>query len=84
MPRPSRRSDAALIGLFLDMLAAERGAAANTLAAYRRDLADYCGALQDAGTGIAAASTADLRAYLASLDARGFKAATAARRSTTS
>ena len=80
MPRPSRRSDAALIGLFLDMLAAERGAAANTLAAYRRDLADYCGAVQDAGTGIAAVSTAELRAYLASLDARGFKAATAARR----
>ena len=30
-----------LAGLFLDMLAAERGAAANTLDAYRRDLDDY-------------------------------------------
>ena len=30
-----------LTGLFLDMLAAERGAQANTLAAYGRDLADF-------------------------------------------
>ena len=30
-----------LIELFLDMLAAERGASANTLDAYRRDLADF-------------------------------------------
>lgn len=31
-------SDAALIGRFLEMMAAERGASRNTLAAYRRDL----------------------------------------------
>jgi integrase/recombinase XerD len=80
MSRPARRSDAALIALFLDMLAAERGAAAHTLSAYRRDLDDYTASLQDAGTGIAAASTADVRAYLAELDARGLKATTAARR----
>ena len=36
-PAPSRRVDSA-IDAFLSMLAAERGAAANTLAAYRRDL----------------------------------------------
>ena len=35
--------------LFLDMLAAERGAAANTLAAYRRDLDDYLGYLAQQG-----------------------------------
>jgi len=29
------------VALFLDMLAAERGAAENTLSAYRRDLDDY-------------------------------------------
>jgi len=80
MPRPARRSDAALIALFLDMLAAERGAAGNTLAAYRRDLDDYSQALKEAGTGVASASTAEIRAYLADLDARGFKATTAARR----
>ena len=35
--------------LFLDMLAAERGAAAKTLAAYRRDLDDYLGYLANGG-----------------------------------
>ena len=35
MARRRKQSDAALIALFLDMLAAERGAGANTLAAYR-------------------------------------------------
>ena len=34
-------SDAKLISLFLDMLAAEQGAGDNTLDAYRRDLTDF-------------------------------------------
>jgi integrase/recombinase XerD len=38
MTRRPRASDEALVELFLDMLAAERGAGANTLAAYRNDL----------------------------------------------
>ena len=80
MPRPARRSDSALIALFLDMLAAERGAAAHTLSAYRRDLEDYSATLQRTRTSVAAASTADVRGYLARLDAQGLKAATAARR----
>jgi integrase/recombinase XerD len=80
MPRPARQSDAALIALFLDMLAAERGAAAHTLSAYRRDLEDYCATLQKARTGVAGASTVEIRAYLEELDARGLKATTAARR----
>src|SRR6266704_429020 len=41
MARSSKLSDARLIELFLDMLAAERGAAKNTLQAYARDLADF-------------------------------------------
>jgi len=32
-----------LVESFLDMMSAERGAAANTLAAYARDLTDFCG-----------------------------------------
>ena len=36
-----KHSDDRLIDLYLDMLAAERGAAANTLEAYRRDLEDF-------------------------------------------
>jgi integrase/recombinase XerD len=80
MPRPSRQPDSVLITLFLDMLAAERGAAANTLAAYRRDLDDYAGALRASGSSIATAATGALRDYLAALEAQGLKAATAARR----
>ncbi len=64
--------------LFLDMLASERGASGNTLEAYRRDLDDYLSFL-----GKAPPESVDpkrVRAYLASLDERGFKTSTAARR----
>ena len=44
MTRRPRASDEALVELFLDMLAAERGAGENTLSAYRNDLDDYVGA----------------------------------------
>ncbi len=73
-------SPGALVELFLDMIAAERGAAANTLDAYRRDLTDYCGFLAGAGVEPLAAGTAHGRAYLADLAARGLKASTSARR----
>jgi integrase/recombinase XerD len=70
----------ALIRDYLDMLAAERGAAANTLAAYRRDLTDYLGALARGGHDPVAMEAAPLRAYLADLETRGLSAASAARR----
>ncbi len=35
------RRDLSLVELFLDMLVAERGAAKNTIEAYRRDLMSY-------------------------------------------
>ena len=41
MAPKAKNSDQTLIGLFLDMLSAERGGAKNTLAAYARDLADF-------------------------------------------
>ena len=43
-------ADRALVDRFLDMMAAEAGAARNTLAAYRRDLAAVGEALGDVGT----------------------------------
>jgi integrase/recombinase XerD len=76
----STPTDATLIELFLDMLAAERGAGENTLSAYRRDLADFSAHLVAARRSIAAAGTDDVRAYLAALDQRGFAAASLARR----
>ena len=78
--RPVRQSDERLIALFLDMLAAERGAGDNTLAAYGRDLADFAADLARAKRSIARAGTDDLRAYLGRLAQRGMRASTVARR----
>jgi integrase/recombinase XerD len=78
--RAARHSDQRLVALYLDMLAAERGAQSNTLAAYGRDLADFTACLARAGRSIAAANTHDLRAYLAELSRRGLRATTVARR----
>src|SRR5580704_13544049 len=73
-----------LVELFLDMLSAERGGAANTLEAYARDLDDLSAFLagrgRQAGRTVATASTSDLRAYLGDLAARDFKPASVARR----
>jgi integrase/recombinase XerD len=76
----SKSSDASLINLFLDMLAAEQGAGPNTLDAYRRDLTDFSEFLARSGQGFAAAETQGLRDYLADLDSRGFKSSSVARR----
>jgi integrase/recombinase XerD len=76
----ARRTDERLIGLYLDMLAAERGAGSNTLAAYERDLRDLSAYLKQARRSVAGADTTDLRAYLEELSRRGLRAATAARR----
>jgi integrase/recombinase XerD len=80
MAPAQRRSDSTLIELFLDMLASEGGAAANTLAAYARDLADLSAHLRETGTMLEGATTEDLRGYLARLAERGFKASSVARR----
>jgi integrase/recombinase XerD len=76
----SKTSDAKLINLFLDMLAAEQGAGPNTLDAYRRDLTDFSEFLTPSGKGFAGAETQELRDYLADLDTRGFKSSSVARR----
>ena len=75
-----RATDATSIELFLDMLAAERGAGANTLAAYRNDLDDLSSYLGAGGKTIARADTDDLRGFLTDLNERGFKPASLARR----
>jgi integrase/recombinase XerD len=80
MGRRPKASDEVLVELFLDMLAAERGAGDNTLAAYRNDLDDLSAHLRAAKRTIADATTDDLREFIASLDERGFKASSLARR----
>jgi integrase/recombinase XerD len=78
--RATRHSDEALIALYLDMLAAERGAGKNTLAAYGRDLTDFSGYLKNARRSVATAGTDDLRRYLDNLLGQGLRVTTVARR----
>lgn len=75
-----KANDQAHIELFLDMLAAERGAGENTLAAYRNDLEDLSAHLRARDIAVIDANTGDLRGFLKSLDERGFKASSLARR----
>jgi integrase/recombinase XerD len=65
---------------FLEMLAAERGAAPNTLKAYAADLADFAAFARAAGAEPAAADPDMLSAYMAQLTRSGLSARTAARR----
>ena len=69
-----------LVEAFLEMMSAERGAARNTIEAYRRDLGDYAAHLADRGRSPQSAQREDVVAYLASLDAQGLAASSAARR----
>src|SRR5471030_1931269 len=64
-----------LVEAFLDMMSAERGAGANTLAAYRRDLVDFAGHADPAKAG-----RDDVRAFLTSLSSSGMVASTQARK----
>ena len=72
--------DGRLIERFLEMMSAERGASANTLAAYGRDLEAYAGFLSTSGADLAQAQADHLRRYLSALESDGLKATTAARR----
>ena len=60
-----------LAALFLDMLAAERGAAGNTLQAYRRDLDDYLAFLSETRADPLKVEPAGVRAFIAGLTAKG-------------
>jgi integrase/recombinase XerD len=75
-----KASDQAEIELFLDMIAAERGGAKNSLAAYARDLADLSAYLARTKRRLLEASNTELRSYLASLAGRGLAPASVARR----
>lgn len=65
---------------FLEMLAAERGAAVNTIEAYRRDIQDLMAYLTRRGATLAGARRAEIAGYLAELSTQGLSPATRARR----
>jgi integrase/recombinase XerD len=71
--------DRRIVG-FLEALSAERGASANTIEAYRRDLAGYEAHLARRGSDALKAGPADVRAYLAACGEAGLKASSLARR----
>lgn len=65
---------------FLDMLSAEKGAAANTLAAYRNDLSDLGAFLVARQQDFQGAHAGDLHAYMAGLGEQGLALSSRARR----
>ncbi len=85
MGRPKAAPPAGLSGLhhleaFLEMLAATRGAAKNTLDAYRRDLLDLAGFLKRRALTLGEAGEGDITAYLATMEKAGLARSTAQRR----
>lgn len=74
------RRDRRLAERFLEMMAAERGASKNTLAAYGRDLEDYESFLLARNGSLKEARPGHIRDYLAAIEAQGMARSTAARK----
>jgi integrase/recombinase XerD len=72
--------NAAMLSAFLEMLASERGASANTLDAYRRDLQDFTAFLDRLDRAAGDATRADIAAYMQDLGREGLAPASRARR----
>ena len=72
--------EARLLKSFFEMLTAERGAAANTIAAYERDLWDFCVFANARGTSLQAVTTKVIQAYIQHLSEEGMSPASRARR----
>lgn len=72
--------DGQLISQFLEMLAAERGAADNTLQAYRRDLDNFLNYLATRNRALPGVIPADISAYLRAISESGLAPASRARR----
>lgn len=72
--------DNLLIDSWLEMLSAERGAAANTLAAYTRDLEDFAQHASDRGKRLINSDTETIRSWIVSLSQSGIAASSQARK----
>ena len=68
-----------LVESFLEMMSAERGAAANTLDSYRRDLEAYAAHCVASGIAFTKVETAHIRLHLEALATMGMAASTQAR-----
>src|SRR5947209_14541738 len=75
----ARGRDLGFVDLFLDMLVSERGAARNTIEAYRRDLSSYLGWVAAKGSSPLTVHSETIRSYLGALAAQGLAVSSAAR-----
>jgi integrase/recombinase XerD len=76
----TKMTGTALIELYLEAIAAEQGAAKNTLAAYKKDLESYSEALLRQASSIPAATNEQIRICIQGFAAEGLSARTIARR----
>jgi integrase/recombinase XerD len=72
--------DRALVESFLGMMSVERGAARNTLDAYRRDILAFAEDCRRAGTNLKGAAREHVRAHLAGLSGAALKPSSQARK----
>ena len=79
VPGVSLALPAAEVQLFLDFARVEKGLAANSVAGYRRDLAEFSAFLRRQGKSFPAANRDDIRSFLAGLYRRGLGARSVAR-----
>jgi integrase/recombinase XerD len=77
---PLRGKDSSELALFLDMLMAERGAAAHTIEAYTRDLSELLAYLAAKGKKAKTATAEHLRGFLAGLARKGLAPTSRARK----
>jgi integrase/recombinase XerD len=80
VPAPTSPAPTDWLEAFLEMQAAERGAAQNTVTAYRSDLQHFLGYLAGRGKTPISAASADIAAYQRQLTRAGMAASTRARR----
>jgi integrase/recombinase XerD len=74
------KGDSSELALFLDMLSAERGAAAHTIEAYTRDLSEFLAYLAAKGKHATDATAEQLRGFLAGLARKGLAPTSRARK----
>ncbi len=85
MPKPSSpvspsNEDARIVGQFIEMMVAERGAAANTAAAYQRDLSDFLSFSSKHRLKLGNVSRTDIEKFMAQLARAGLAARSVARK----